>query len=244
MFSTKRTFLIFVLMYSLQASAFETSSASNIIMLEAISYRALTEFNVHTMHKDKESEQRLSDVLVQGDELSDSLKADSAKLPPAWSKFRNYMWSNHYQQDGDIEPHVFNDMRLFHRQLLELIDDMKIQLNVDLLPPKDLYRINALLLAEQIASEYLEVSAATFGAFDFAGSHEAIQIEKRTEAMDRVINELNKFYSDQPEKVKQVRKLALKWKFIKGTLLAYNERSAPYAVARTVSYIREQLLAL
>ncbi len=48
-------------------------------------------------------------------------------------------------------------------------------------------------------------------------------------------------HSDDVDKLNAIKKLALRWKFIKNTLLAYNERSAPFAVARTVGYIRKQL---
>ena len=44
--------------------------AKEIILLEANSYRVVTEFNVYGMQKDKKLEQRLFDVLAIGDEVS------------------------------------------------------------------------------------------------------------------------------------------------------------------------------
>jgi hypothetical protein len=85
------------------------------------------------------------------------------------------------------------------------------------------------------------MSAATFGSFGFAGSEQAIQIEVRSESFERVIEELKKLYSDDAKKLKDIKKVALRWRFIKGTLLAYNERSAPFAISKTVGYIRKQL---
>jgi hypothetical protein len=85
------------------------------------------------------------------------------------------------------------------------------------------------------------MSAATFGSFGFAGSEQAIQIEARSEAFERVIAELKKLYSEDTTKLKAIKKIALRWRFIKGTLLAYNERSAPFAVSKTIGYIRKQL---
>jgi hypothetical protein len=46
------------------------------------------------------------------------------------------------------------------------------------------------LLIEQLALEYLEMSAANFGSFSFAGSEQAIQIEVLSESFERVIEEL------------------------------------------------------
>ena len=83
-------------------------------------------------------------------------------------------------------------MRIMHKELLALITGVKKQVNSDLLPAKDLYKVNGILLIEQLASEYLEMSAATFGSFGFAGSEQAIQIEVRSESFERVIEELKK----------------------------------------------------
>ncbi|MFT6974994.1 MAG: hypothetical protein ACJA0E_000984, partial [Bermanella sp.] len=75
-------------------------------------------------------------------------------------------------------------------------------------------------------------------------SEQAIKIEVRSAAFERVIAELNKLHADDKIKLKAIKKLALRWKFIKGTLLAYNEKSAPFAVARIVGYIRNQLAVI
>jgi hypothetical protein len=100
------------------------------------------------------------------------------------------------------------------------------------------------LLIEQLASEYLEMSAATFGSFGFAGTEQAIQIEVRSAAFERTIRELEKVYVNEPQKLRLISKVTLRWKFIRKTLLAYNDRSAPFAVSRTVGYIRDQLIAI
>ena len=78
-------------------------------------------------------------------------------------------------------------------------------------------------------------------AFGFAGSEQAIQIEVRSASFERTIQELESLYAAEPNKLKQINKISLRWKFIRNTLLAYNERSAPFAVSRTVGYIRDQL---
>lgn len=213
--------------------------AKEIILLEANSYRVVTEFNVYGMQKDKKSEQRLFDVLAIGDELSVLFTEQSSELAPSWSKYRTFAWEKHKRADGDT--YVFNDMRILHKELLSIITTVKKQVNSDLLPTKDLYRVNGVLLIEQLASEYLELSAATFGTFGFAGSEQAIQIEVRSKDFERVLAELNMLYKDDATKLRTLNKLALRWKFIKGTLLAYNERSAPFAVAKTVGYMRKQL---
>lgn len=219
----------------------ESSLAKEIILLEANSYRVVTEFNIHAMQKDKASEQRLFDVLATGDQLSGLFVEQSKTLAPSWNKYRTFTWEKHNQVDNNIDTYVFNDMRILHKELLIVIESIKKQVNSDLLPARDLYKVNGILLIEQLASEYLEMSAATFGSFGFAGSEQAIQIEVRSEAFERIIAELKKIYSDDPNKLKSVKKLALRWRFIKSTLLAYNERSAPFAVSKTVGYIRKQL---
>lgn len=238
----------FIAVYSLFTTAFandsnfgETTLAKEIILLEANSYRVVTEFNIHAMQKDKASEQRLFDVLATGDQLSSLFSEQSKALAPSWNKYRSFTWEKHTQVDNNIDTYVFNDMRILHKELLTVIEGIKKQVNSDLLPARDLYKVNGILLIEQLASEYLEMSAATFGSFGFAGSEQAIQIEVRSEAFERVIAELNKIYSEDPAKLKAVKKLALRWRFIKSTLLAYNERSAPFAVSKTVGYIRKQL---
>ena len=217
----------------------DVSLAKEIILFEANSYRVVTEFNVHAMQSDKTSEQRLFDVLATGDQLSSLFAEQSSDLAPSWSKYRSFAWEKHTQKSGDT--YIFNDMRIMHKELLAIIEDVKKQVNSDLLPAKDLYKVNGILLIEQLASEYLEMSAATFGSFGFAGSEQAIQIEVRSESFERVIEELKKLYSDDAKKLKDIKKVALRWRFIKGTLLAYNERSAPFAISKTVGYIRKQL---
>lgn len=235
------TLLAFISTASAQQGLEESNLAKDIILFEANSYRVVTEFNVHAMQKDKESEQRLFDVLAKGDELSGKFDNQFSNLSPSWSKYRSFTWEKHNQTDGDIDTYVFNDMRILHKDLLIIIDDIKKQVNSDLLPAKDLNKVTGVLLIEQLASEYLEMSAATFGSFGFAGSEQAIQIEVRSKAFEHVIAELKKIYADDAVKLKVVNKLALRWRFIKSTLLAYNERSAPFAVAKTVGYIRKQL---
>lgn len=220
----------------------DANLAKEIILFEANSYRVVTEFNVYVMQKDNSSEQSLFDVLAKGDQLSALFADQSNTLAPSWSKYRTFAWEKHKHQSGDT--YVFNDMRALHKELLTIITGVKKQVNSDLLPVKDLYKVNGVLLIEQLASEYLEMSAATFGAFGFAGSEQAIQIEVRSEAFERVIAELNKLYSEDAIKLKAIKKIALRWRFIKGTLLAYNERSAPFAVSKTVGYIRKQLVKI
>lgn len=220
----------------------ESSLAKEIILFEANSYRVVTEFNVHAMQKDRKSEEALFNVLAEGDRLSGLFKKQSNDLAPSWKKYREFTWLKHTQANED--SYVFNDMRILHRDLLVVIENVKKQLNSELLPHKDLNKANAVLLIEQLASEYLELSAATFGTFGFAGTEQAIQIEARSAAFERTVRELEKVYVSEPQKLKLISKVALRWKFIKNTLLAYNERSAPFAVSKTVSYIREQFARL
>ncbi len=224
-----------------QQGMVESNLAKEIVLFEATSYRAATEFNVHAMQKDKKSEQALFDVLAKGDQLSSLFKQQSTELAPSWNKYRTFIWDKHSQAKSNIDTYVFNDMRILHKDLLDIVVKIKKQVNSDLLPAKDLNKVNAVLLIEQLASEYLEISAATFGVFGFAGSDQAIQIEVRSQAFEHVIAELKKIYAEDAIKLKAVNKLALRWRFIKSTLLAYNERSAPFAVAKTVGYIRKQL---
>lgn len=220
----------------------ESNLAKDIILFEANTYRVSTEFNVHGMQKDKKSAKALFNVLAEGDRLSGLFKKQSNDLAPSWKKYREFTWLKHTQANED--SYVFNDMRILHRDLLVVIENVKKQLNSELLPHKDLNKANAVLLIEQLASEYLELSAATFGTFGFAGTEQAIQIEVRSAAFERTVRELEKVYVSEPQKLKLISKVALRWKFIKNTLLAYNERSAPFAVSKTVSYIREQLAHL
>ena len=217
----------------------ESNLAKEIILFEANSYRVVTEFNVYAMQKDSVSEKNLFDVLEKGDQLSSLFGEQSKELTSSWEKYRNFAWNKHSHDVGDT--YVFNDMRILHRDFLINITEVKKQLDIELLPSRDLNKANAVLLIEQLASEYLELSAATFGTIGFAGSEQAIQIEVRSEAFEKTIAELSKLYSNDPEKQKAIKKLSLRWRFIKSTLLAYNERSAPFAVSRTVGYIREQL---
>lgn len=220
----------------------ENSLAKEIILFEANSYRVVTEFNVYSMQKDSKSETSLFNVLAEGDRLSKLFNKQSKDLAPSWQKYRKFTWEKHTQANED--SYVFNDMRILHGDLLVVIENVKKQLNSELLPHKDLNKANAVLLIEQLASEYLELSAATFGTFGFAGTEQAIQIEARSAAFERTVRELEKVYASEPQKLKLISKVALRWKFIKNTLLAYNERSAPFAVSKTVSYIREQFARL
>lgn len=237
----KMMFGAWMLALSVMASAMENQQAKTAIYLEAVSYRVVTEFNVHAMQKDKVSEQALFDTLALGDGYSDQLADVSKPLKQSWQKYRSFAWQKHDQADGDIDTYVFNDMRILHRDFLTIMEDVKKTLNTDLMSSADAQQSNALLLIEQLGSEYLEISAATFGTFGFAGSQEAIQIEKRAQAFENTLNALAKLTIDDQDKSRKVKKLALRWKFIKGTLLAYNERSAPFAVAKTVAFIRKQI---
>jgi len=234
--------VILSLVFSLSANAAtETSLAKGAIYLEAVSYRVVTEFNVHAMQKDKVSEQSLFETLALGDGYSEQLAPTSKPLKQSWQKYRSFAWQKHTQTDGDIDTYVFNDMRILHREFLAILAGVKQELKTDLMDPAEAAQSGALLLIEQLGSEYLEISAATFGVFGFAGSQEAIQIESRAKAFDRMLNELKKLYIEDSDKSRKINKLALRWKFIKGTLLAYNERSAPFAVAKTVAFIRKQI---
>jgi hypothetical protein len=56
-------------------------------------------------------------------------------------------------------------MRVLHKELITIITGVKKQVNSDFLPAKDLYKVNSVLLIEQFVSEYLEMLAATVGAF-------------------------------------------------------------------------------
>lgn len=227
-----------------QSSMIESDLSKEIILFEANSYRVSTEFNVHGMQKDDTSQKALFNVLAKGDELSLLFNEYSQELAPSWNEYRSFVWEKHKQTGGEIDNYVYNDMRILHSNLLTTISDVRKQINSDLLPSKELNKLNGILLIEQLAAEYIEISAATFGVFGFAGNDYAIQIEARSEAFELVIEELKTIYSDDPDNLKKIKKLALRWKFIKSTLLTYNQRTAPFAVSRTVAYIRDQLVSL
>ena len=57
---------------------------------------------------------------------------------------------------------------------------------------------------------------------------------------ERVIAELSTLHRNNNIKLKVIKKLVLRWRFIKGTL-AYNERSALLALSRRVGHIRQEV---
>jgi hypothetical protein len=108
------------------ASASESdgvSLAKEIILLEATSYRVVTEFNVYAMQEDKQSEKRLFDVLARGDQLNSLFMDQSSALALSWSKYRSFAWEKHERAQGDT--YVFNDMRILHQDLLIIISGIK-----------------------------------------------------------------------------------------------------------------------
>jgi hypothetical protein len=49
------------------------------------------------------------------------------------------------------------------------------------------------------------MSVATFGSFGFSGSEQAIQIEVRSEAFERVIEELKVLHSNDADKLRRLK---------------------------------------
>lgn len=184
---------------NVQPAMAESNLAKDIILFEANSYRVATEFNVYGMQKDKESAKTLFNVLAKGDKLSLLFSEQSAELAPSWNEYRAFVWKKHKQTGGEIDNYVFNDMRILHSKLLDVVASVKKQINTELLPAKDLNKVNGTLLIKRLDSEYIEISAATFGKFGFAGNDHAIHIEARNEAFERVISELKNIYADDAE---------------------------------------------
>lgn len=238
--NTITAFLLLVLL-SFQLHAKQTASyVQDVLNFELVTYQLTTEFNMLKHNEVGQDFNDLKKVLDSGDALSVRIDPNGKDLKPAWDKYRAYAWSKRADSQGETDVYIFNDMRALQNEVDKVVEALKKNLSLEMLTQIDKEKLESLLLLDQMSAEYAELSAAAFGVFAFTGER-SVKLNGRVELFDKKLESFKALVKNNSKAKSTLRKAALRWKFIKKTILTYTDRTAPFVVVKTIKKIKSEL---
>lgn len=214
----------------------------NFLKFEIVTYQVITEFNMLNQSEAGQDFAELRAVLKQGDDLAAKIETGTNHIVKSWQAYRDYSWAKRDASQGETDAYIFNDFRALQNDLTAIIESERKKLDFELVQRIEYTRLESILLLEQMSAEYVELSAAAFGLFAFTGER-SVKIDARAAQFEANLNQLSSMLEKDKAATKKLKKAKLRWRFIKKTLLAYTDRSAPFVVVKTMKKIKEELLS-
>ena len=169
-----------------------------------------------------------------------------------------------------LKAQLLNDFSAYRRQLNKVIDDIQQQGYSDLQPIADLAQYNAhvlknsqdlaqliaqeqpyqvpqltqlareqSLLMQSIASDYAARSTS-IGA-SFFGDGEKQPLDELTQLFTDTLTTLQKHPKNTTHTQQSLRAIAVKWRYIEGSLKNYNDHSVPFVIEKYATSITQSL---
>jgi len=226
---------------SIQLQAKQTADyVKDVLNFELVTYQLTTEFNMLKHNEVGQDFNDLKKVLDSGDVLSARIDPNGKALKPAWDKYRTYAWDKRADSQGETDAYIFNDMRALQNEVDAAVEALKKDLSMEMLTQIEKEKLESILLLDQMSAEYAELSAAAFGVFAFTGER-SVKLDGRAEEFDKKLEGMKALVEKNPKAKSTLRKAALRWKFIKKTILTYTDRTAPFVVVKTIKKIKSEL---
>lgn len=197
-------------------------------LAESLAYRTMAEFSVYAIDEgDPRAEKRLNAVLAEGDKLTATLGNRWPLVAAEWNETRNFILEHReaaVMHDATLPPRLEARMKALYAAF-------QTDRPADAELPEDKLVLHKLLGSlEQMLASYLYFNINIFGGHAVKDTG----IEQQSQQFEQLLSRVSNPALQQD--------LKRKWLFVKGTLLAYNERSAVYIVDRTGQSMRELLL--
>lgn len=209
-----------VLLLSLTAP-FAQANTTELEQLELLSYRLSSSFACYIFFEGQQDYlERAKQNLFDGSELLKQLEGQQPDIHTLWHQAEDFIENNTNRSFGGTDATLEAGWSLMTLDLQKKISALN----------NNAYSSDAIRLQiemEQVLVHYMKFANSSFGGYGVSLSDKTL--EERVAATDDMIQ--NKFANQ--------RRLKNKWRFIRKTLLAYNERTSPYIVFRTFSDIRE-----
>ncbi|MAS25894.1 MAG: hypothetical protein CMI08_18730 [Oceanospirillaceae bacterium] len=217
-----------------QAELSQTEPSADLLqkrqMLELMAYRSTTEFSLIALNQGTGGAvERLASVIRQGDALAAELGAEWPELQEQWQLSRQFLQEKQQAAINGDEAGLATEVKLRQEALYHVLEENR---------PADSgfsgeEQTIVLLLdnLERVVAAYVSFNMSLFGVHTDPDNG----IAQYVKSFDETLAQLK----DQELK----RSVSGKWEFVRGALLAYNERSAVYIVDRTGRSIRDLLSA-
>ena len=198
------------------------------LLLEMLAYRSTTEFSLLALNQGSGGAvERLARVIGQADDLAAEIRTEWPEVHAQWLLTRDFLQQKQSVAIRGEEAGLATKVKLRQETLYQAFDTNR--------PATSGYRgQTATLMAlldnrERMMAAYVSFNMSLFGV------HTAPDTGITT-----YVNNFDAALQTLEDKALQQR-IEQKWAFVRGTLLAYNERSAVFIIDRTGRSIRELL---
>ncbi|WP_419812659.1 hypothetical protein [Bacterioplanoides sp.] len=159
-------------------------------------------------------------ILAEGSQRLKTLENQHSDIHSLWHQAEDFIANNTNRSFDGTDATLEAGWSLMTLELQEKISTIN----------QNSYSSNAIRLQiemEQVLANYMRYANSSFGGYGISRSGRTI--EERVADIDKMI----------PEYFPDNRRLQNKWRFIRRTLLAYNEQTSPYIVFRTFDDMRK-----
>ena len=189
--------------------------------LELLSYRLSSSFAAFIFFEGQQDYlDAAKENLANGSELLKQLEGQHPDIHSLWHQAEDFIEENTDRSFNGLDTTLEAGWSLMTLELQEKISAVN----------QNTYSSDAIRLQvemEQILVHYMKFSNSSFGGYGVSLSGRSIE-----ERVADVSNMIQEYFPDN-------RRLQGKWKFIRRTLLAYNEQTSPYIVSKTFDDMRK-----
>lgn len=208
-------------------------------------WRVQSDFHMYTvMSGDSEYRDRLEESIERGEETLDQLRADAegeaekelvAELSETWPRFADLARSNKAGEQGYTDAYTVRDLQDAGIDLIETLEAFE--------GGKEGEYADVLALGrdlQHLAAEYLKLAADPAGGMA-AGTGDRISFEEAVPRFDKTLSALQEKYSDDQTMKRTLRQVALRWGFIRDSLVNFSENAVPFLVHKYSHQMTDEL---
>jgi len=197
-------------------------------LLETYAHRVTTEMCLITRNAgDRAASQRLQNILSEATTLSRDIAGIWPDINSEWQKTAQFVADNKAAADSGDVVNVLPNLQIRQEALYQAFDQDRPASRSGADEQSVMVMLDSL---ERMLASYVMFQTSMFGGHGFT----EVGIESQSKRFDEALASLH------DEKLKT--DIAGKWKFVKGALLAYNEKAAVFIVDRTGRSIRDLLV--
>lgn len=179
---------------------------------------------------DDRNRARLFKAQARGDKALLALSTSSDELKSKWKQISEYTKSYQAQNTNGSDMSLEGGWSILQGELAQIVEDLEKEPTNSNSLSKQSEIIEIQVRMEMILSRYMAYANSTTGGYGV--SYGEIPLEKQ-------IAEVNDRLTKLAKADEKYTPLAKQWRYIQGTLLAYNSNVAPFVVLHTFDRMRK-----
>jgi len=217
-----------------------------VLSVADISQQKITQFKISSLqlfssfssfmyfHGDDRNRNRLLQAQSRGDQAILALASSNNELLNKWNQISEYTKLYQEQNSNESDMSLEAGWSILQGELATIVKTLEKGLSDNNSLSKQSDIISVQVRMEMILSRYMAYANSTTGGYGV--SYGEIPLEKQIADVSERLAQLVKVDSKYGSLVKQ-------WKYIQGTLLAYNSNVAPFVVLHTFDKMRKLIAA-